>query len=285
MENGKIKRIIQNGLIDFIVVGISIAYILYQTVDISPSQMEFWQITAKGILGIIVGILIKQTLGENGFIRGYDSDLWKDEKEKYNASCNDTLKYIDKVDAFYSDELASERKKYRIAHLQGVRLRYEDFFGPNGEFLGIEILPKWKYKNKKPLENQAILDFKQRRVLNQCIRVKVYALNLFSEYANDTNSYTKKEYTDYNQRAKMLRKNTLTGVLIATMGAYFTVEFINWNWGKVIVALVQILGWVATGILQLYSNYNYITIDKVNKLKEKKLRLAKFKKNCEDGIY
>jgi len=285
MENGKIKRIIQNGIIDFVVVAISLAYILYQTVDISPTQLEFWQILAKGILGIVVGILIKQTLGENGFIRGYSNPLWLEEKDKYNASCNDSLQYIDKVDAFYSDELAAERKRYRISHLQGVRLKYEDFFGEDGGYLGVEILPKWKYKNKKAEKGQAILDFKQRKVLNQCITVKVYTLNLFSEYANDTSSYTKKETTDYNQRAKMLRKNTLTGVLIATMGAYFTVEFIDWDWGKVIVALVQILGWVMTGVLQLYANFNYITIDKVNKLKEKKLKLAKFKKNCEDGLY
>lgn len=285
MENGKFKRFIQNSLIDFIVICISAAYVLYQTVDISPTGLEFWQVVAKGILGIIVGILIKQTLGENGFIRGYASDTWKEEKDKYNTSCNDSLKYIDKVDKFYADELEAEKKSYRITHLQGVRLRYEDFFGPDGNYLGTEILPKWKYKDKKAGEGQAILDWKQRRVLNQCISVKVYTLNLFSEYANDTSSYTKKEVTDYNQRAKMLRKNTLTGFLIAALGAYFTVEMIDWNWGKVISAMVQIFGWVTTGVLQLYSNLNYVTIDKVNKLKEKKLKLAKFKKNCEDGIY
>ena len=74
-------------------------------------------------------------------------------------------------------------------------------------------------------------------------------------------------------------------VITAVIGGYFGANLTNWNWGNFIIATLQVSIWIATGIIQLYSNYNYIVVDKVNKLSRKIELIIKFKKGCEQGLY
>ena len=83
----------------------------------------------------------------------------------------------------------------------------------------------------------------------------------------------------------MLGKNALFGIVGAVVGAYFVPLLKEWNWGYFIQSCVQVSIWIACGAIQLYTNFNYICVEKVAKLKRKCELIIKFKKGCEAGMY
>lgn len=257
---------------DIVVVMVSVSYIFYQILTFEKTETNPLVLIAEAIIGIICGIIIKQSLGENGFSKGYNSSIWKEEEEKYNNSCNSAIDYIDRVDNFYTVIYREKLMRYRKNHLQGVRLRYIDWFSDDGDYIG-----------KK--EDYAQLSFRQKMVLKKCIRVKIYVLNLFSEYATASEQDTHPELTDNRQRRRTLTKNTLSAIVIAIIGVYFSPLLGTWNWANLIASSLQVSLWILFGILQLYTNFNYVVQDKVNTLKEKKKYIARFNNECAKGLY
>ena len=277
---------------DFVVVLVSISFIFYQMITLEKTNANPLVLLAKSFVGIICGIIIKQALGENGFTKGYRSQVWKLEEDKYNDACNTATDYTGRVDNFYLTLEKEKRENYRRNHLQSVRLRYDDWFTEDGDYIEHEIwgvLKKKLYrrKNKKaPLpESVVVLSLRQRRMLKKCIKVKIYPLNLFSEYATASEQDTKKEMTDKKQRAKNATKNTLSAVIIAIIGIYFIPVIDKWNWASLIASSMQVTLWVLLGILQLYSNFNFVIHDKVAILRKKKELISRFVKDSESGLY
>ena len=86
---------------DFVVVLVAISYIFYQMVTLEKTDTNPLVLIAKAIMGIICGIIIKQALGENGFSKGYRSEVWGKEETLYNEACNTAEKYTERVDNFY----------------------------------------------------------------------------------------------------------------------------------------------------------------------------------------
>ena len=267
----KITTYIKSNLLDFIVVITAFAYVFYNQIVLNTG-VEIAESTATVLIGIICGLVIKQSLGESGISKGFSSPLWLESKEKYNKARNMATPYIDKIDNFYIKEEADKKKEYRIVVLRSYAMRYSWFFDNKGNYT----------ENKEQYEK---LDKKQKRILAKCIKVKIYTLNLFSEYSLEVTEYTKKETTDKSQRAKMLSRNIFMQVAVAFVGGYFTASFGGWSWGKFIISLLQVCVWIGTGIMQLYSNYNYVVVDKVNKLSRKVELITKFTKGAEQGLY
>ena len=265
-------RYIKTIAMDIVVVLVAIAYIFYQMVALQPNDINPLVLLAEAFMGIICGVAIKQALGENGFSRGYNSKFWLDEEEKYNQACNTANPYMERVDNFYQYEEIEKKRNYRRAKLQGVRLKYEQWFDQDGNYIGdIELYNK--------------LDKKQKNVLNKCIRVKIYVLNLFSQYNVSVDQDTKKEITDRLQRSKNLTKNTVAAVIIAIIGVYFIPQLNSWSWASFISSTMQVAMWVLFGILQLFNNYNFVTQDKVALLRQKKEIIRRFTTGCEKGLY
>lgn len=268
----KVYDFIKGNLINGVVILTSLIYIFYGMVSIERTNLNIWQCLAAASIGIIVGFMIKQGLGENGFNKGYASNIWKNSLEKYSNACNEANPYIEKVDNFYYCEEIEKKRNYRRSYLMGNQMRYEWFFDNKGNYV----------ENPERFEK---LTKKQKKILNKCVKVKIYNLNLFSEYSLEVESLTHKEITDKDQRLKMVGKNSLAQILSAIIGVYFVAYWNNWNWGVFIATSVQVAIWVSCGIIQLYINYNYVVIEKVNKLTRKKELLIKFKSGCEKGLY
>ena len=265
-------RYIKTFAMDIVVVIVAVAYVFYQMVKLEPTEVNPWVLLAQAIMGIICGVVIKQALGENGFSKGYNSDYWKAEEEKYNVSCATANQYMDRVDNFYLYEEIEKKRNYRRQHLQAVRLKYEMWFDNDGNYIGTEEMVKK-------------LRFRQKLMLFKCVRVKIYPLNLFSQYAVVSDQDTHKETTDKMQRGKNITKNTLSATLIAIIGVYFIPVISSWNWGSFISSTMQVAMWVLFGILQLYTNYNFVIQDRVGLLRKKKEIIQRFTTNCEKGMY
>ena len=266
------SRYIKSIAMDFVVVLVALAYIFYQMVTLEPTYLNPLVLVAQAIMGIICGVVIKQALGENGFSRGYNSRIWIEEEIKYNDACNTAIKYMEYVDNFYQYEEIEKRKNYRRSQLQLARLKYDMWFDNNGDYIGTA-------------ENESKLDKRQKRVLNKCVKVKIYPLNLFSQYPVTSEKDTKPEITDARKRAKNITSNTFTATLVAIIGVYFMPMINNWSWGSFISATMQVALWVLFGILQLYTNYNYVVQDKVALLKTKKECIKRFTTGCDKGLY
>lgn len=267
----KINKFIKTGLVNAVVVGVGLAYIFFTMVTIKTGDVNILELLGKSAIGIICGIMIKQGLGENGITRGYSSEIWNTEFAKYNESCNKANPYMERVDNFYYYEEIEKRKSNRRAILMAARLKYGDFFDEHENFIG-----------QDRIEN---LTKQQQRAVNKCVKIKIYTLNLFSEYANVTTTDTKKETGDKEQRAKMFGKNSISQILVAVAGAYFVPMLNEWDWGTFIFSTLQVLMWCASGVMQMHTNYNYVVVEKVNKLKRKKELIQKFIHGCELNMY
>ncbi len=265
-------RYIKTIAMDIIVVLVAIAYIFYQMVGLQVTDTNPLVLIAQAFMGIICGVAIKQALSENGFSRGYNSKFWLDEEEKYNAACNTANPYMERVDNFYQYEEIEKKRNYRRAKLQGARLKYDQWFDKDGNYIG-------------SIENFNKLDKKQKRVLNKCIKIKIYPLNLFSQYDISNEKWTKKEPTDRAQRGKNATRNTISATLIAIIGVYFIPFLSGWSWASFISSSMQVAMWVLFGILQLFTNYNFVTQDKVALLRKKKEDIRRFTTGCEKGLY
>lgn len=265
-------RYIKTIAMDIIVVLVAIAYIFYQMVGLQVTDTNPLVLIAQAFMGIVCGVAIKQALGENGFSRGYNSKFWLDEEEKYNAACNTANPYMERVDNFYQYEEIEKKRNYRRAKLQGARLKYDQWFDKDGNYIG-------------SIENFKKLDKKQKKVLNKCIKIKIYPLNLFSQYDISNEKWTKKEPTDRAQRGKNATRNTISATLIAIIGVYFIPFLSGWSWASFISSTMQVAMWVLFGILQLFTNYNFVTQDKVALLRKKKEDIRRFTTGCEKGLY
>lgn len=268
-----VGKYIKTIAMDLVVIIVGVAYVFFQMITLEPTSTNPLVLLAQAFMGIICGIVIKVALGENGFSKGYNSQIWLEEEEKYNQTCAKYTDYIDdRLDNYYLTREIEKKELYRRKNLQAARLKYYTWFDNDGNYIGTE-------------EQIKKLKFHQKVVLYKCIRVKVYPLNLFSEYANTSEQDTKKEATDKTQRAKNITRNTLSAVLIAIVGVYFIPTFTNWNWASFIASTMQVALWVLFGIIQLYANYNFVVRDKVSILRKKKEEIAIYGKNCEQGMY
>lgn len=257
---------------DIVVAVVGVAYVLYQMLTFETTKLNPLILIAEAIVGIICGIVIKQSLGENGLSKGYNSTIWQDEETKYNESCDAAIDYIDRVDNFYIVIQKEKKMRYRMNHLQAFRMKYSDWFDREGNYIGSQ-------------EAYDKLTIRQKWMLKKCIKVHIYVLNLFSEYSTSSEQDTKPEMTDNIQRRKTLTKNTLSATLIAIIGVYFVPILGEWNWANLIASTLQVALWVLFGILQLYTNFNYVVQDKVKTLKEKKKLMARFISDSQKGMY
>lgn len=265
-------KYIKSVAMDLVVVIVAIAYIFYQMITLEPTNVNPLVLLAQAVMGIICGVVIKQALGENGFSMGYNSETWQEEEKKYNSACDLANPYMERVDNFYMYEEIDKKKTYRRQHLQEVRLKYVDWFDKDGNYIGTE-------------EHFKLLERRQKRVVRKCIRVRIYPLNLFSQYTISVDQNTHKEFTDKKQRAKNISSNTLSATIIAIIGVYFIPQMTGWNWASFISATMQVSMWILFGIVQLYTNYNFVVQDRVSVLKTKKELIKRFIEGCKKDMY
>ena len=265
-------KYIKSIAMDLVVVLVAIAYVFYKMVSLETNELNPIILIAESIMGIICGIVIKQALGENGFSKGYNSQTWQDEIDLYNQACNTANPYMERVGNYYLCEEIELKRTYRRQHLLACRMRYEQWFDFDGNYIG-------------SMEKESKLTRKQKRCLNKCIKVKIYIPNLFSEYGTATDEYTHKEKTDKTQKMSNLGRNTISAIIVAIVGVYFVPMLNSWSWASFIAATMQVALWVIFGVLQLYTNYDFVVHTKVASLRNKKESIKRFTSGCEKDLY
>lgn len=267
-------------LTDVVVVFLALFYVFYNTIKFKLTDLNPVILLIQSIMAIVVGIMIKQALGENGFDRGYRNEVWQNARSRYEKKADFALPYIDSVDEFYEKQKKEKTLRNRKTRLSGYRMKYDTFFDENGDYIEHNIWTphqKKRYlkKNNALPEDVIVLDIRQRICLFKCVRLKIYVKNIFSEYETGLSADEHKEKTDKMQRAYNLRKNTFKSIAFALSGVYVVASF-AWNIGAFIVAIFQVIGFIVVGVLDALSNYYYVTTEKVAILREKETDITKF---------
>lgn len=122
------KHNLKTLIMDLAVVLLSAVYTLYGSLVLSPNQEATITIVGRTIVGMVVGVLIKQALGENGYIRGYQCEDWLVAKRSYGKKAEDALPYIDRIDSFYDSQRKKKLERNRRTKMASCRLIYERFF-------------------------------------------------------------------------------------------------------------------------------------------------------------
>lgn len=289
-KNKKVYDFIRGNIINAVILLTSVSYIFYGLVTIEQTGLTVAEVLAKAGIGIIVAFIIKECMSENGFNYGYRSSIWITNRDQYLNVCNTANDYIERVDNFYMCEEIEKKKRYRRQSIASAQMRYDWFFDKDGNYLNKPIIlvndaAKMKEKGIEIPEDALILTRYQKHIIRKCLNVKIYNLNLFSEYGIEAENDTRKEKTDKAQRKAMLTRNGLFAVMSAVVGAYFIPLLNGWNWALFIQSCIQIMIWIGCGAIQLYTNFNYICVEKVAKLKRKSELIVKFRKGCEQGLY
>lgn len=285
------EHLIKTIVLDLVVVLLGLSYIGFRFLTLESRHLSPIEMLLDGLFGIAVGVSIKQALSEIGIIKGYETEEYKEQREKHSVACEESIDFIDCYDKYENETIADRKYKYRKTHLQGAKLRYCDFFEENGESKQVIITPFYKVRKEirqktyVKQENEFVLTYSQRKTLKRCYKVKIELLNLYSEYKKDTENFSDREERDEEQRGKVFSKNILSAVAFTLAGLYFAPKLLDFDWGSVIFASVQVLGFIITGITQMYGNINFVRVKKVNNLKEKTERLSVFINNCKKGKY
>ena len=259
--------------LDLLIAAVAFGYIFYQMLSFEITTLNPLIILAQSAMGIFCGILMKQGLGEVGFMKGLESPKWLDEEEMYQVECAKAMPYMNKVDNFYSSIDMEKKMHFRISKLQSVCLRYIDWFDKRGNFIGDPLYTKSKKLTRK-----------QKNALKSCLSVKIYPLDLFSEFTVSVDKARKKEPTIKSKRNSNIASNSVFSSIIAVIGVYF-IPVLTLNGAAAISATMQVLLWMVFGMIQLYKNYSFVVFDRVSILKEKKKLINRFISECNLGMH
>ena len=267
-------------LLNIAIVATAVIYVFYNILKLEPTNLNPFTLIAQALLAIVAALCIKTGLGENGMIRGYASSVWDQAKLKYNNEANKALPYIDNSDAFYEKERFERKMRNRKVRLSSYRMKYENFFDENGDYIEHEIWSPRKKKTYLKKHNELpegifVLDVRQKWCLRKCIKLHIYIKDMFNEYGADLTDDERKEKTDKMQRQMNFRKNFFSAVGFSIAGVYF-IPTLAFNWASIIWALFQVLMWTMFGLLDAYDNFAYITTEKIGILKAKEQMITRF---------
>lgn len=252
---------------------VSLSYPLYSVLGLEPADYSWTIITVKTIVGMVTGILIKMGLGEVGFDKGYKDKLWLNAKESYKKKADKCTPYTDKLDDFQEKQIKLRLEKRRRTFLQHNRIKYNDFFDENGDYINRTIYTKKQFirlveKVGKTASDYVILDKHQQKALKRALDIIVLKRELLNEYDEFNIEDDRADETENQHRTRSLGKNLLSIAATTFVGTFFTVSFI-WDNASFFMAVFQVCSWLAFGILQLYNNYQFVTNERAKGLKKK----------------
>lgn len=247
-----------------VVVLISLVYVASSLINISKSGRSLYEILGTGVLSLIVGIMINGVFRSIGIRRGDEDERTVATNLLHAQAVDEITPFIDRLDAFCESENQRARREIRTRILASQGMKYSDYFDADGCALPVHINGKLR-----------------KSVYRKALRVKIKPLvssNLTSDgvKANDPFDFgtSKKEYTSHRNASDALIK-----LIMAVIFGYFGVSLANEiNIASIIWNALQIILYVAGGVIQMYYSYMWVVDDYRQGIIKKIDYLQKFKK-------
>ena len=286
-----------------VVVLISFVYVASSLINISRSGKSVYEIVGTGVLSLILGVLINGIFRSLGVQKGDCDERTLATNALHGRTIEEIIPYIDKLDDFCEMENKRALKTVRTRILAREGLKYSDYFDEEGN----PINAKFKIQNAKnnpsvtqachlPLTKEAtphpspaatpsptgegyVVDRAKRKAYKRALRVRIKPLlssNLTSDGVKATDPFdfgrSKKSYTTRRSASDVIIK-----LLMALIFGYFGVTLSEPNVASIIWNSLQIILYISSGIIQMYSSYSWVVDDYRASIIKKIDYLQKFK--------
>ena len=264
----------------FVVVLISIVYVASALINISKSGRTVYEIIATGVLSLIVGIMINGVFRSMGVRRGDEDERTVATNTLHAKTVCEISPYIDRLDDFCETENKRALREIRTRILIREGMKYTDYFDDEGHALYTDykmLNVKQEDKEKRKSERARLQAYKK------ALRVKIKPLlssNLTSDGVKANNPFdfgkSKREYA-----ARKSAGDALVKLLMAIIFGYFGVSLASEiNVASIIWNGLQIVLYIAGGVIQMYNSYMWVVDDYRGSIIKKIDYLQKFKNSC-----
>ena len=260
-----------------VVVLISFVYVASSLINISRSGKSVYEIVGTGVLSLILGVLINGIFRSMGVQKGDSDERTLATNQLHAKSIEEILPYIDKLDDFCEMENKRALKTVRTRILAREGMKYSDYFDDEGN----PINAKFKMQNAKleDVDPYGKKDKAKRKAYRRALRVRLKPLlssNLTSDGVKATDPFdfgrSKKSYTTRRSASDVIIK-----LLMALIFGYFGVTLSEPNVASIIWNSLQIILYISSGIIQMYSSYSWVVDDYRASIIKKIDYLQKFK--------
>ena len=253
----------------YVVVLISVIYIASSLILISKTGRSIYEIIGTGFLSLVVGSLINGSFRSIGIRRGEEDERTISTIELHSNAVEEIVPYLDKLDSYCERENNIAFKRIRAKILASAGLKYSDCFDENGVVKELSFNSEIKAKARK-----------QKRAYKKAVSLRIKALtpsDLTSDGGDQNNPFdfgkSKREYTRQRSTTDML-----TRIIMAIIFGYFGVTLVSEiNFAVIIWNSLQIIMYITSGVIGMYSTYMWIVDDYRQSVIKKIDHLQKFK--------
>ena len=234
---------------------ISLIYIASSLVLISKTGKSVYEIIGTGFISMVVGSLINGSLRSVGVRRGEENEKMIEAQKNHAEVVCQVSSHLDKLEEFCDNENKTAIKKIRIKILAVAGLKYDDCFDENG--VCKELLLTQDRKNRR--KNRKIMRAYRKAVNLKIKELTVNALTFDSGSGDNPFDFgkSKREFSKSKNATDII-----TRVIMAVIFGYFGVTLVNEiNFATVIWNALQIVMYITSGVVGMYSTYMWIVDD------------------------
>ena len=256
--SNKIKNFFKDNIFYIIIAVVSVVYILTGVFEVIETGKTVLQLIADCFLSFIISYFIIETLGLQGIMYGNKSKSVEDARAEHKDAIRKNKSRLPKLPAWCKEKNTTSEEEAKELALLDSGITYEQFKNNN-------------YDMEKLTKKQKRIIFKVKHMKYS----KISAGKLTSETSklNDP-LFMGIELSDY--RKQQSRTNLFTKIIFTLVFGYYTLSFLDFNWGDVAWKTLQIIMFVAFGLFQLIKNYMYMTSNFVELLGKKTSYLNEF---------
>ena len=249
----------------FAVLLVSLAYIGSSFIIISKTGKSALEIIASGIISMTVGLLINGVFRSIGVSRGEIDEKTLQTTKLYSQSIDEISPYFDRLEGFCERENKRETKRVRQQILASAGLRYSDFYDNDGIVFSYnyELYTDEQIKNAKGRRRirMIITNHKRKKAFSRAVKTKLKQLTpgaLTCEGVKENNPFdfgkSKREYSSQKNLTDAIGR-----VIMAIIFGYFGVTLVSEvNPAVLIWNTLQIVMYISSGVLQMYSSYFWV---------------------------
>ncbi|MBQ8545635.1 MAG: hypothetical protein IJ437_01710 [Clostridia bacterium] len=250
------------------VILISLAYIAGSFIMISATGKTVYEIIAGGIISMIVGLLINGVFRSVGLRRGEEDEKTVSTANLYAETLDGVVPHIDKLQDFCDVENVRALSTIRKKILARAGMKYDDCFDENGvvRCFDYELYRDEQIENASKRQRRKYLKInrQRRRAYNKAVGVKIKQLSpaiLTSDNVKENDPFdfgkSKKEYSSQQNISDIASR-----VVMAIIFGYFGVSLASEiNLAVLIWNTMQIVMYIASGVVQMYTTYTWIVND------------------------
>lgn len=240
---------------------ISFIYIASSLILISKTGKSVYEIIGTGFLSLVVGSLINGSLRSVGLRRGENDDRLVEALSNHTAAIEKIAPKIDLLDDFCEKENKIAIKRIRMKLLAAAGLKYDDCFDENGVCKELDFSTMGSTSSK--MEQKRKVN-RMKKAYSKAVKLKIKELTpsvLLSDGGGSVSPFDfGKSKSGYNKSRGV--SDIAVRIVMALIFGYFGVSLVSEiNFASLIWNSLQIVMYIASGVIGMYSTYMWIVGD------------------------